>query len=145
MKSRSGFTLVELLVVIAVITILATITVITYSSVLDDAYDSRLKADASNIAKAINLYQSKYNVIPICSGGNGTSCNVSSLDFGSYTMTMPIPDRGQYIYVGNNTATVKNNWAVRAYATRTDSAYCKFGHYPNHPNWFSSAPNCLES
>lgn len=145
MKSTNGFTLVELLVVIVVITILATVTVIAYSSVLDDAYKSRLKADASNITKAVKLYKSKYGVVPLCAGGNSTTCNLSTLNFGTFTVTMPIAERAQYTYVGNNTASVNKNWAVRAHTNRTGSEYCKFGDYPNYPGWFSTTVDCMQN
>lgn len=53
---RNGFTIVELLVVIAVIGILATISIVAYSGVQARARDSLRKDDLATIKKAMLLY-----------------------------------------------------------------------------------------
>lgn len=52
-QSRSGFTIVELLIVVVVIGVLAAITVVAYNGVQDRAKASKAKADISNLAKAM--------------------------------------------------------------------------------------------
>lgn len=51
--NRSGFTIVELLVVIVVIAILATISIVVYSGIQARARDSKRKNDLDYIAKAL--------------------------------------------------------------------------------------------
>ncbi len=53
MKNKYGFTIVELLIVIVVIAILAAITVVAFNGIQDRARASKIKADVSNIAKAM--------------------------------------------------------------------------------------------
>ncbi len=54
-KSTSGFTIVELLIVIVVIAILATISVVAYRGIQDRAIASAVRSDLANFAKKIEL------------------------------------------------------------------------------------------
>lgn len=56
-KSALGFTLVELLVVIALIAILAVVGVAVYRGVIASARDTKRKADIASIAKALEQYR----------------------------------------------------------------------------------------
>lgn len=53
---RAGFTIVELLIVIVVIAILATITVVSYNTVTDKANDASVQSDIKNIAQQLTGY-----------------------------------------------------------------------------------------
>lgn len=55
-KSRSGFTIVELLIVIVVIAILAAITIVAYNGIQQRARDSQRKQDVATIQKALEMY-----------------------------------------------------------------------------------------
>ena len=52
---NSGFTLVELLVVIVVIAILAAISVVAYSGIQNRAHDAVVRSDASSITRSLEL------------------------------------------------------------------------------------------
>ena len=54
-KSTSGFTIVELLIVIVVIGILAAITIVSYNGIQNRAYDTSVQSDLNAIAKKISL------------------------------------------------------------------------------------------
>ena len=62
---HKGFTIVELLVVIAVIGILASITIVSYISLKNDGMDSKIKSTVKTMGDAISLYQSKTNTLPV--------------------------------------------------------------------------------
>lgn len=55
-KSRSAFTIVELLIVIVAIGILAAITVVAYNGIQKRARDSQRKQDVATIQKALEMY-----------------------------------------------------------------------------------------
>jgi prepilin-type N-terminal cleavage/methylation domain-containing protein len=55
-KSSSGFTIVELLIVIVVIAILATISIVAYNGVQARARDSKRVSDAAQIKKSLLAY-----------------------------------------------------------------------------------------
>ena len=63
-KNKSGFTIVELLIVIVVIGILAAISMVAYSGVQQRARDSTRKQDLAAIAKAVNLYHADNGQYP---------------------------------------------------------------------------------
>ncbi len=64
MKRKAAFTLIELMVVIAVIAILATLGVISYTTSLQRSRDGVRKADIQNIAQALILYRADNNGYP---------------------------------------------------------------------------------
>ena len=65
MKSRqTGFTIVELLIVIVVIGILAAITVVAYNGTQNRANDTAVTSDLTNVAKQIMLYNIKEGSFP---------------------------------------------------------------------------------
>lgn len=64
-KSTSGFTIVELLIVVVVIGILAAITVVAYGNVQARAQTNRTVTDLSAVNKAINLYFVQNGSYPI--------------------------------------------------------------------------------
>lgn len=76
LRKQAGFTLVELLVVIVIISILATISIITYSGIQERARDSARKSDIAALSKTLNLYfanNTSYLVNSGCGGGTGGS------------------------------------------------------------------------
>jgi prepilin-type N-terminal cleavage/methylation domain-containing protein len=73
--NRSGFTIVELLVVIITIGILATITVVSYNGVQARSRDTRRRTDVANIIKAMELYYSDNNSYPAPTTNTGSAIN----------------------------------------------------------------------
>lgn len=73
---RQGFTIVELVVVIAVIAILATIVSMMYVTVQQQARDTQLRDAASKVAGAVQLFYSKYERMP--RGGSGSMAAIGS-------------------------------------------------------------------
>jgi len=61
---RSGFTLMELMIVVAVLGILAAILIPNFRGVTEEAKNAAAKADLRNLKMAVILYDSRYNVLP---------------------------------------------------------------------------------
>lgn len=67
MTIKKGFTLVELAIVVVIISILATLGIISYNSAQLKSRDAKRKADINSIASALELYKAdnkKYPVLP---------------------------------------------------------------------------------
>lgn len=88
-KTTSGFTIVELLIVIVVIAILAAISMVAYRGVQDRANDAAVVNDLAVLKKKIELYKVDNSDLYPGGAGNGT---LLPLDFkmtkGAY-MTSP--------------------------------------------------------
>lgn len=57
MKSRSGFTIVELLIVIVVIAILAAVAVVAYNGIQNRVNDTAVQNDLRNLAQLLQTYE----------------------------------------------------------------------------------------
>ncbi len=71
-KSRSGFTLVELAIVIAVIGIIAAIVLGSYNAFQQRSRDTKRLTDVANIAKALEIYYDEVGSYPDPTGTNST-------------------------------------------------------------------------
>jgi general secretion pathway protein G len=63
-KSDKGFTLVELLIVIVILGILATVTVFAVRGITDQGKKSTCDSDKKTLEVAVEAYYAKYNVDP---------------------------------------------------------------------------------
>ncbi|MDQ5932057.1 MAG: ral secretion pathway protein [Patescibacteria group bacterium] len=75
--SRSGFTIVELLVVIVVIGILAAITIVAYAGVQQRSRDADRKTDVATITKALELFYTDNGTYPLIIGSGSSTINGS--------------------------------------------------------------------
>ncbi len=57
MQKQKGFTIVELLIVVVVIAILATITIVAYNGIQNRAHDTSIQSDLKNIANKFEMYR----------------------------------------------------------------------------------------
>ena len=61
---RAGFTLMEVMVVVAIILVLAGVGGVVYMRHLDDANMSRAKIDLKSLTSAVEMYKSRYQKFP---------------------------------------------------------------------------------
>lgn len=70
-KSSSGFTIVELLIVVVVIAILAAITMVTYTGITDRATNLRLLSAVDAYTNAAQMYLGQTGDLPLSENQNG--------------------------------------------------------------------------
>lgn len=77
MKSKNGFTIVELLIVIVVVAILASLSVAAYGGIQKRARDVKIEHDMVQIEKAIKLARLNEGGVPLkeLTGSIGTAAN----------------------------------------------------------------------
>lgn len=90
MKIRSGFTIVELLVVIVVIAVLASISIVAYNGIQQRARDSQRLQDAKSIVKALELYKVQFGEYPAA---------VSSTGQGGWEISKPTAANSDFLSV----------------------------------------------
>jgi len=61
---KQGFTIVELMVVIVVIAILASITIVTYTGIQNRGHDTAVQSDLRHLASQLELYRSREGKYP---------------------------------------------------------------------------------
>lgn len=113
MKNRSGFTIVELLIVIVMIAILATISIVTYNGIQSRAEAAKVAVDLGTVNDAIQIYYAEKGVYPTTSGQwYGYSGGVQTTNYvpgltPSYIDSLPQPKNKspafEYIYNSNGT------------------------------------------
>ena len=116
-RKQSGFTIVELLIVIVVIGILAGISIVAYSGIQRNAQVSSVRADLENLQKAMLMYRVDVGTLP--PGADfysnttmpppSTWVNiVNALKTGGYITTNGLERDpwGQYYWYDNNDCTI---------------------------------------
>lgn len=108
MRKRDGFTLIEVLVVVTLLSILATFSISNYSQIQKQGKDSRRKTDLSQVKAALELYYSVNNSYPASVGIFGLPWgSIFSDAKGTYMKQLPTDPSGSkgtsYCYVPNAT------------------------------------------
>jgi prepilin-type N-terminal cleavage/methylation domain-containing protein len=118
-KNQKGFTLVELVVVIAIIGILAAIAVPKFTEVSESARGARIAADLRTIDSAIAL--------AIAKGANDTELadQAAALPTKVTTNLTAIPNPPVGKYIGPNTATAVDIVSTDAYGIKDKRAVLK--------------------
>lgn len=100
LRRSSGFTIVELLVVIVVIGILATITIVSYTGISQRAKVASLQSDLSNASTQIKVFQATD------ASGNYPTANVCPTP-GATEICLKASNDNTYTYASNNAANPK--------------------------------------
>ncbi|TSD03148.1 MAG: putative General secretion pathway protein GspG [Parcubacteria group bacterium Athens0714_16] len=131
MKStnKKGFTILELMVSVAIIAILTSIILVTISGIKERSRDVRRLSDVNEIQKALNLYFSSHNIFPVfpveinITGDDAFSEILISEKNMPAVPTDPLPTYGAYTYQSNSGGT---NYSLGfCMETNTVSKYLK--------------------
>lgn len=161
-KATSGFTIVELLIVIVAIAILAAITIVAYNGIQSRAIDTRRESDMATIKKALLAYNVVRGGVPNVStystgtgfGGWDVSAHTSWLSFLRPTNgNMPVDP--QNIVASTVDAGSVGNYLYRYYCypagsanAYPDTAAVSIGYRQSTNAWMSTkfpVDSCLAS
>ncbi len=91
-KQQSGFTIVELLIVIVVIGILAAITIVAFNGVQQRGRDTKRTTDISSVKQVLEMYKADNGTYPAVCSADNSGCNLSLLASAlvpTYTNSIP--------------------------------------------------------
>lgn len=107
-QGRDGFTIVELLIVIVVLAVLATIIAISYRAVMDNAAQKAVQADAQTMATQLSKYKAKTGAYPGAltalenvPGTQATFQYTYNAGAGTYCLTATISEASAYVASGS--------------------------------------------
>ena len=136
-KSRKGFTLVEILIVVIILGILAAIVIPQFTNASQDARRSALASTVQSVRSQIELYKLQHgDTLPPLTGGDWSALTVASVypagstnSFGPYMQSVPENQltSSTLIQIGDAGATpVATNGFVYDYGTVTAPGSGKF-------------------
>ncbi len=88
-SSDEGFTLIELIIVMAIIAIMASVGIGTYTSTQRKGWDAQRVENLSGIRQALEMYYNDYGKYPQASGGKILSCAGAACNWGGGPMNDP--------------------------------------------------------
>jgi type II secretion system protein G len=98
-SSQGGFTLIELMVVVAIIGILATIAISLWASLQTQARISRAQADAQTLVSAVSMYMAHMESLPTdLAALNAVVTNAAGETAGPFVKSTPIQPDGWSAY-----------------------------------------------
>lgn len=93
-QTKSGFTIVELLIVIVVIGILAGIVIVAYNGVRDRAHNTAVQSDLKNLAQKLAIYRADHSQYPAGGNASGSSTTFPGINF--------LPTKDSYDTINTN-------------------------------------------
>jgi len=133
-QKDSGFTIVELLVVIVVIGILAAITIISYTGITDRAKASQSASNASTVASVAEAYYADCAAYPsIAQLGTGVCGSITAVT------KLPASITANNVYAGAQVLTTSNFTSNVIYALEGTTGACIANYDPTYTS--ATAPN----
>lgn len=120
-QRQSGFTIVELLIVIVIIGILATLVIVTFSGVQQKARDTERKTDINAVQKQIEAFYANKGYYPTVTDLNDATFR-SSNDIKLDTKALADPSSATTTSLSNGVAGGSNSAKVYWYKAYSDSA-----------------------
>lgn len=110
-RRQSGYTLIEILIVLVVLSVIASIALASYWSTLDRSKQRATMADMRTISKAIEVYQTDHGLPPPDTGGMAF---LQALLIPYQTTVLPMQDHWSHDYVYTADAAT-GNYTVESY------------------------------
>ena len=146
--AAKGFTIIELLVSIAVIGILAMIMIVSYNGIQQRARDNERNSDLTQLKVAIEKYHAEESQYPDACG-DGVNCSVTALasPLQPYLSTIPHDPRNasgsatDYRYIrGSSSGKDYDSYGILV--TYESKPVCKTGVNVDANWWGTTIPNC---